>query len=365
MKITDVDKNFNPNCLANCPYDMEWFSATDKKFSLHGVFYSEQDEQFLRLPLDVANATSENVGWLASHTSGGRVRIRTTSPVIAYQATIKYVGIMQNMDIMGQMGFALYLNGRYKNTYAPTESQINERNGEKIFHCNYVVANENDKGDYYDYEFYFPLYNPVFEFYVGFPKGAKFEQPKEYKHKSPVIYYGSSITQGGCASHPGNDYEGQLSRLLDTDYITLGFSGNAKGEKVMAEYIASIPHSVFVMDYDHNAPDVEHLKNTHYAFYKTYREKCKNTPIIFASKPDYLKVDKKEDDKRRRIVKATYIKAIQEGDRNVYFIDGRRFFGKDYNECTVDGCHPNDLGFYKMAKTFYPILKNLLDEKDN
>ncbi len=54
------------------------------------------------------------------------------------------------------------------------------------------------------------------------------------------------------------------------------------------------------------------------------------------------------DKKRRDVIKATYENTLASGDKNVYFIDGA-----DLNvtgDATVDGCHPNDLGFYRMAE---------------
>ena len=89
----------------------------------------------------------------------------------------------------------------------------------------------------------------------------------KYRDMKPVLYYGSSITQGGCCSRPGNTYQAVVSRRLNIDFVNLGFSGNARGERAMAEYVAAQPMSAFAFDYDHNAPSVEHLKNTHYDFY--------------------------------------------------------------------------------------------------
>lgn len=364
MNISDIDSNFKQNCLENCPYDIEWYDVISDKFSMHGVFYSKKDGLFLRLPKDIANSVSENVGYLSEHTAGGRLRIRTDSPVIAYQVSLKYVGLMPHMPLTGQMGFGFFTDDKFEGSFTPVYSQIENRKDNIIYTCNFhKTIYPKKKGAFYDYDLYFPLYNPVVALTIGFPKGSKFEKPREYKHKTPVLYYGSSITQGGCAGHPGNEYQGQLSRKLDTDYINLGFSGSAKGEPAICDYITSLPHSVFVMDYDHNAPNPEHLKKTHYAFYKRYRQTCKDTPIIFATRPDCW--FRKEEKQRVAIIKNTYQKALEEGDKNVYFINGKNFFGKDKFSCTIDSVHPNDLGFYKMAKTFYPILKKLLDEKEN
>ena len=104
-------------------------------------------------------------------------------------------------------------------------------------------------------------------------------------------------------------------------------------------------------DYDHNASSVEHLQNTHYAFYQQYRKHRPDTPIMFLTKPDFN--GSAENMAREKIIRTTYRMAKANGDQNVYFIAGKTFFPKDRVNCLVDGCHPNDLGFYLMAKKIY------------
>ena len=102
-------------------------------------------------------------------------------------------------------------------------------------------------------------------------------------------------------------------------------------------------------DYDYNAPNAEHLRNTHLPLYKAYREAHPDTPIVFISgvNVSFNNADKIE---RRQIVLDTYNYALQNGDKNVSFIDGHTMFGGRYgNVYTVDGAHPNDAGFLRMA----------------
>ena len=127
----------------------------------------------------------------------------------------------------------------------------------------------------------------------------------------------------------------------------------------MADYIAGCRMSAFVLDYDHNAPDPAYLEATHSAFFRTVREQHPTLPIILLSRPQPN--PNKDDLLRRDIVKHTWETAVQTGDRNVYFIDGTtmlQLFGGDSG--TVDNCHPNDLGFYCMAKALEPVLKAVL-----
>ena len=140
--------------------------------------------------------------------------------------------------------------------------------------------------------------------------------------------------------------------------INLGFSGSAKGEPKIAELIASLDLAAFVYDYDYNAPTTEHLKKTHEPFFKIIRKAKPNLPIIMLSRVSY------PSDDRVAVIRATYENAKKAGDKNVYFIDGRDLFkDADISYLTVDGCHPNDLGFYLMFKNTLPTLKQAIGVK--
>ena len=116
----------------------------------------------------------------------------------------------------------------------------------------------------------------------------------------------------------------------------------------MAEYIAGFDMSAFVLDYDHNAPSAEHLKNTHEKLYLAFRKTHPDTPVIMVSKPDINLRDNAQLD-RRDIIRTTYENARRRGEK-VLFVDGYSLFAGEMREdCTVDGCHPNDLGFSRMA----------------
>lgn len=194
---------------------------------------------------------------------------------------------------------------------------------------------------------------------ITFPDDAEIEAPTPYKY-GPALYYGSSITEGGCCSSVTNSYNALLSRWLDLDYYNFGFSGNAYGELEMADYINTIDFNLFVYDYDHNAPSVEHLQKTHEPFFLRVREKNPDVPVLMLSRPNFDYSQSAAQ--RRRIIEQTYFNAIKRGDDKVYYIDGESFFGqKDRQLCTVDQIHPNDLGFYRMAKVILPVMKEILD----
>lgn len=349
MKIEDIDKNLVVETTITEP-DLVWFNVRELPFRLYGVMYDEKMGRYTRLPQERAEAISPNVsGSLNRCTAGGRVRFRTDSRYIAIRAVMQNGSPMCHMPLTGQSGFDLYRveqNGRdtYYRTFVPPRGMTE----------GYSSAHWLD-GTYTDYTINFPLYDGVKELYVALKRNAHISEPTPYKIEKPVVYYGSSITQGGCASRPGNAYQAIISRRLSVDHVNLGFSGSAKGELAMAEYIATLDMSAFVLDYDHNTNNEDHLRETHEPFFKAVRAKNPDLPIIIVTAPNVLL---KGDEKfsygrftaRREIIRETFEHAVAAGDKNVYFIDGGELFeGEEWDACSVDGTHPNDLGFYRMA----------------
>jgi len=270
--------------------------------------------------------------------------------------------LMSHMPFLGSAGFDLYVKDEdkilYKGSFVPPIERTDS----------YESIIEFDGREMRDIIIHFPLYDDVDALFIGVEPEATVEQGDTYHTEQPIVYYGSSITQGGCASRPGNCYTNIISRNLNIDHVNLGFSGNCKAEPVMAEYIAGQSMSLFVYDYDHNAPDVEYLSKTHEAFFLTVREKHPELPIIMASETDTPKSPSKMEDisRRREVILNTYTNEIKRGDNRVMFIDGTEVFneanqlGALPDSCTVDGIHPNDLGFICMAKVFGDTIRRAI-----
>lgn len=352
-KISDLDKNLKvSHALAEeIKAQFDFYDIEEAPFKIYGVF--REGDNFVRLPRKIAEATSEGVTVLNNHTAGGRIRFVTDSPAVALIAELQNGGDMPHFAYAGVSGFDLYASFedkmRYFGTFVPPLG----------FNGGYEGVVNLPSAELRTININMPLYNKVYKVYIGIKKGYSLAAAEELK-APPVVYYGSSITQGGCASKPGDCYQAIIHRNLKTDYINLGFSGNAKGEDVMMDYIAGLDMGVFVYDYDHNAPSVEHLKNTHYKGYKKVRDAHPDMPIIMMTRPKfYISEDELN---RNATIKATYEKALAEGDSNVYFIDGRELVPEEvYHHALVDNCHPTDLGFFYMAKRLLPLLKEFID----
>lgn len=348
LDITAIDKNFLIGSQIDRT-DVSWHNIPSAPFAVHGLAVVEKDK-FYRLPEDLIEQVNAGVTSLARHTSGGRIRFRTDSSFIAFRAKSFGGGLMSHMPLTGISGADLFADGVSITTFRPNNPR-----------CDWFEGIANIRGEgVKDIEINLGLYNGFKEIWVGIEQGCVLETPSAYTFSNPIVYYGSSITQGGCASKPGNAYPAFISRWLDSDFINLGFSGSAKGEPIMAQYIASLKMSAFVLDYDHNAPTVDHLAATHYPFYKIIREAQKDLPIIMVSMPDTDK-NPEDADKRREVIMNTFMRARSEGDSKVWFVDGRMLWGgRDRDCCTMDGTHPNDIGFYRMAEGILPSVKAAL-----
>ena len=355
MKIEKIDSNFVLPEIKELE-DIEWFDVLDEPFAIYGVEFDYDAGEFRRIPLKDCEGMRAQITELAANTAGGRVRFVTDSPYIALSCVTENNGMTNRFTVAGTYGFSVHSDGVFKGLLAPKWKLLAGEEGEAFQFKDFRRITE--EGDH-EILLFMPLYGKVRSLHIGLRKGSVLKPAKEYKYKKPVVFYGSSITQGGCASRSGNDYIGQLSRMLDTDVLNLGFSGNAKGEQSMANYLASLSPSVYVIDYDHNAPTVEHLRNTHYRLYETIRAAHPNTPIILMTRPDF---ESGEDSVGLRgVVLDTYKRAINQNDQNVAFVDGEMMFGKNDRElCTVDTRHPNDLGFYRMAHAVHPVLAEYL-----
>ena len=355
MDITEIDKNLISTPITET--DVVWRNIKEKDFSVHGIFYSEAEKHYRRMPKEIADNVSEGVKVLSTCSTGGRIRFVTNSPYVAIKAVLADMPLSSNNSLGAQSGFCVYSDGVFEGNLRPEKENVKSAQDGKYVFAKMCYARTDGMRNI---DVYTPLYNRVYEVFIGLKEGSVVLPAKQYPNKLPVVFYGSSITQGGCASRSGNDYVSVVCRRLNLDFINLGFSGNAKGEPIMADYLASLKASVMVLDYDFNAPSVEWLKETHYPLYKKIRLAQPNVPIVFMTRPNYF-YDPKNCEPRREVIYNNYLKAKADGDENVWFIDGKTLLGQDeWDSCTVDNCHPNDLGFYRMAERVGEVLSKLV-----
>ena len=356
QKIEQLDPNFRVN--QDVPAEYTFFDPRQMPFQLYGLAPNEEGT-YCRLPLDFLPQCSEGVRALSWHLTGACVRFSTDSAGLCVLWQLRQEGNMPHFTACGQSGLELFeeFDGgtRQIKNFIP---RMAEGKGCQKKQSGFTAL----PGGMRHYALYFPLYNGLEELMLGFAPGAVIEPGRTPKIAAPLVFYGSSITQGGCASKVGSCYPSILARRLDAALVNLGFSGNARGEESIARYIAGLKMSVFIFDYDHNAPTPAHLAATHEPFFRIVRRAQPDLPVIFVSRPDY---DKNPEDakERRDVILRTYAHAIAEGDKKVYFVDGQQLYGpRDRDMCSVDGTHPNDIGFLRMADGLEPVLRAALGQ---
>lgn len=310
-------------------------------FSLHGVL-----RDLKRMPLEVAATVSEAVHNLSKCPTGARIRFKTDSATVHIGASFREANINCAADLL--------CDGVFAGSVGP------EVNTGEVDSIDGVVSLPAD-GKLHSLTVFLPRTVEVTEFRITLDDGAALEAADPYGIPKPIVFYGSSITMGAISSSPSHAYTALVAERLGADHINLGFGGSAKGETAMAEYIASLDMSAFVLDYEHNAPTLDHLRATHEPFFDIIRKAHPTLPILIVSRPD-TDGDSMRVYRGRQIIMDTFHHALDRGDLAVDFVDGSFLWGN----CGREACHypsdphPNDEGFKRMADVIAPKLERLM-----
>ncbi|MDR3618392.1 MAG: SGNH/GDSL hydrolase family protein [Paludisphaera borealis] len=216
-----------------------------------------------------------------------------------------------------------------------------------------------------EYLVYLPLYNGVSAVEIGVPRGSKLDPagPRAEGRRRPIVFYGTSITHGGCASRPGMVHTAIVGRRLDVPVINLGFSGSGTMDPSMTDLLAELDAAVYVIDCLPNMAAEDVAARTE-PLVKTLRKARPDTPILFVEDRSYtdstfLDAHRQRNETSRAALKAAYERLRAEGIANLHYLEGESQVGDD-GEGTVDGSHPTDLGFMRMADVFTPALAPLV-----
>lgn len=339
---------------------LRWKEAYDKPFDLAGFPWFSEDKLYRRMPVNTSGTLPKAVDNLANCTAGGQIRFQTDSKRIGLKVQLLDRANMYHMPATGQCGFDLYLGEPGKQTF---HSVTRFDHTKDYYEC---LLFGNKTSEMRNFTINFPLYQGVKEVSVGLEEIANIQTPPPYAISKPVVVYGTSITQGGCASRPGMAYTNILSRKLNTEFINLGFSGSGKGEPEVAEIIANIPTpALFLLDYEANAGTLKDYSATLPEFIRILRAKHQSVPIVLVSKIRYAGEIADKDMRQRRESKLAFQQKLvsdlkDKGDRNIHFCNGESLLGDDFDECSVDGAHQTDLGFSRMANALKSVIEKIL-----
>jgi lysophospholipase L1-like esterase len=228
-----------------------------------------------------------------------------------------------------------------------------------------VISNMN--GSEKEFMLYFPLYDGVTALQIGIDSAATITPPALAVpiHDEPVVCYGTSILQGGCASRPGMAHTNILSRRFNREFINLGFSGNGQLDYEIAELIATREASLIILDFVPNA-SVEQMQDKMENFYFIIRKKNPQTPILFIEDPrfpqgNYNFAMRREVEAKNAKLHEVFNRLKAKGEQNIELISSELMIGAD-GEATVDGIHFTDLGFMRYADYLEPYIKKYVDK---
>jgi len=207
---------------------------------------------------------------------------------------------------------------------------------------------------------YLPLYNGTAMIEVGIPKGKTIGAPpvRPSGRTNSAVIYGTSITQGGCASRPGMAFTAIAGRIADVPVVNLGFSGNGKMELALCDLIAEIDASVYVLDCLWNMNDAL-VQERAEPFIRALQQKRPGTPILLAEDCNAFE---QAPTSKSRILRGIYDKLKAEDAvkwKGLRYLEAKEMLGHD-GEGTVDGCHPNDLGMMRQGEVFGAAIKRAL-----
>lgn len=335
-----------------------WYDV--RHLGIEGKGWSQTKAPYDRLPAKAEGVVRAAVWGLSRHSAGMCVRFVTDATTIQARWTLTSSRLaMPHMPATGVSGLDLYVkteNGRWRwlATGRPTK-----------FPTNSVRLVGDIPAGKRDYLLYLPLYNGVSSVEIGIPKTNQLAKakPRDPARSKPIVFYGTSITQGGCASRTGMVHTAILGRRLDRPVINLGFSGNGRMEPELGQLLAELDPAVYVLDCLPNM-DGNLVSQRVEPVVHTIRKAHPNTPILLVEDRSYansflVKARQQRNAENRKALRKVYARLQAAGIKHVYYLPGANLLGED-GEDTVDGSHPTDLGFVRQADAFQKALEPIL-----
>lgn len=325
---------------------------------LYGQVSDQTNSRYERLPSELQGVCREPVWYLGRHSAGLYVRFRSNSTSIHVRWESTFNNSMTHMTDTGTKGLDLYalVDGQWRHVCsAQPQGKTSERK---------IIANMDPVER--EYMLYLSLYDGVKALEIGVDEGAVLEQPAvdSPSREKPVVMYGTSILQGGCANRPGMAHTNIIGRRLDREVINLGFSGNALLDLEIAELMASVEEpGLFVLDYAPNAWDYL-IDEKGEQFFRIIRDAHPDVPVIFIEDvifphSIYDKNIHAEVTKKNNAQKRLFARLKKQGEKKIYYISADGMIGDD-GEATVDGIHFTDLGAMRYVEHVLPVFRKAL-----
>ena len=307
----------------------------------------QRKHSFQRLPDIYKNSIRKEVWDLSENNAGVSIQLNTNSKNLKLKWNVKLDFKMNHMTDAGIKGLDIYEHADNQWKYLSTGLPNSNKN-EHLIEFN----NVNKK----TLCLYLPLYDSIVDLDIGIDDNSSLKFIKN--DNKPIVFYGTSITQGGCASRPGMAHTNIISRNTIYPCINLGFSGNGHLEAEIGNILSKIDAKCFIIDCLPNV-NISQIKSNTIPLIQSIRgiNKIYHRPIFFLEQPLIHDQYIDEDVKEKNYVLASQIKECNKlGFKDIYLIKQKDCLGSDY-EATVDGVHYNDIGFQRFSDH---ILKNIV-----
>ncbi len=338
--------------------NLSWFNAT--QIGVEGKGWRDTERYFDRLPARAKDKVRPEVWNLSRHSAGMSVRFRTDAALVQTRYALLSPRLdMNHMPATGVSGLDLYAQDEQGRE---TWLAVTQPTDQKV---DVTIAREIDQlssGGLRTFCLYLPLYNGVDSLEIGIPSSAKFEALAPRVDK-PIVFYGTSIMHGACASRPGMSITGIVGRRLNRSTINLGFSGNGRMESEVGQFLAELDASVFVIDClpNMNGPQVAQRAEP---LVKQLKAAQPSTPVLLVEDRSFTnaRFNRSRRDHHsasRAALQTAYKQLVASGIKDIFYLAGEDLLGHD-GEAATDGSHPNDLGMMRYADAYERVLKPLL-----
>lgn len=340
--------------------EIVWHSADELPLLGKAVDDACTSNRYQRIPDSLLTTVRGGaLAGLGRNSAGMAIRFATNSPKIDAKWHSPFKVLMNHQTPTGTRGLDLY-------TLLPdgTWTFVNSGRPDVNSHNSQANIIANMEPEMREYLLYLPLYDGIDSLYIGTTPDAIFTQPKSdvLKAGKPIVMYGTSLLQGGCANRPGMAHTNILERKLNQEVINLGFSGNGQLDLEIARVIAAVPDpGLIILDFVPNVNE-EQIDTLMIPFFEIIRSAHPDVPFLFVEDPNFpiLRFDKKlykQVTTRNAMMKERYEKlAAKYG--NLHYLANDNLMGTD-NEATVDGLHFTDLGFLRFADLMEPMVRRI------
>lgn len=349
---------FSINLFAQEKIEVTWYNALD--LGIDGKGWTDTKTPYDRLPARAEKAVPEKVWQRGQNSAGLRIPFATDATMVIVRWRLRHPSISSPyLSSMSVAGLDLYYRDGNTWRWAATKPP-------KIFPETTETFLRGMSPQLREYLLYLPSYNGVEKVEIGVPRGSKFGKAVGGEVKKPIVFYGTSIVQGSSSSRPGMTYVAQLGRRLDMPVINLGFSGLCHMEPALADLLAELDPAMYVIDCLPNMPVKEVAERT-VPFVERIRKARPETPIVLVENLRYpqglwFANVKNSVAAKNKILLTEYTKLKKDGVPNLFYVGSEKLIGGD-GEATVDGVHPTDLGFIRIADGLEPVLRNIIEPK--